>query len=122
MTVAPEAAAATVIYEGHTYYFCSQACREWFQAEPEKDARHQPTPTTRTITPPLFQRGWASVVNHSLNMFRLIAIGTGTAYGYSVVATLLPNLFPHAFRGHSGEAAVYFKAAAMITTHDGHRR
>jgi Cu+-exporting ATPase len=65
---------------------------------------------------PFFQRGWASVVNRSLNMFTLIAIGTGMAYGYSVIATLFPDLFPHAFRGHSGEAAVYFEAAAMITT------
>ncbi len=65
---------------------------------------------------PFFQRGWASVVNRSLNMFTLIAIGTGMAYGYSVIATLFPDLFPHAFRGHSGEAAVYFEAAAVITT------
>ena len=65
---------------------------------------------------PFFQRGWASLVNRSLNMFSLIAIGVGTAYGYSVVATLFPDLFPHAFRGHSGEVAVYFEAAAVITT------
>jgi Cu+-exporting ATPase len=65
---------------------------------------------------PFFQRGWASVVNRSLNMFTLIAIGTGTAYGYSVIATLFPDLFPEAFRGHSGEVAVYFEAAAVITT------
>ena len=49
-------------------------------------------------------------------MFTLIAIGTGTAYGYSVIATLFPDLFPEAFRGHSGEVAVYFEAAAVITT------
>lgn len=48
---------------------------------------------------PFFRRGWASVVNCSLNMFTLIAIGTGTAYGYSVIATLFPDLFPEAFRG-----------------------
>jgi Cu+-exporting ATPase len=65
---------------------------------------------------PFFQRGWASVVNRSFNMFTLIAIGTGTAYGYSVIATLFPDLFPEAFRGHSGEVAVYFEAAAVITT------
>ena len=65
---------------------------------------------------PFFQRGWASLVNRSLNMFTLIAIGVGTAYGYSVVATLFPDLFPHAFRGHGGETAVYFEAAAVITT------
>ena len=65
---------------------------------------------------PFFERGWASLVNRSLNMFTLIAIGVGTAYGYSVVATLFPDIFPHAFRSHSGEAAVYFEAAAVITT------
>ena len=60
-------------------------------------------------------RGWASIVNRSLNMFTLIAIGTGTAYGYSVVATLFPassRMLP----GHGGEVAVYFEAAAVITT------
>ena len=65
---------------------------------------------------PFFQRGWASIVNRSLNMFTLIAIGTGTAYGYSVVATLFPDLLPEAFRGHNGEPVVYFEAAAIITT------
>jgi len=65
---------------------------------------------------PFFERGWASLVNRSLNMFTLIAIGIGTAYVYSVIATLFPDIFPHAFRGHGGEAAVYFEAAAVITT------
>ena len=65
---------------------------------------------------PFFQRGWASIVNRSLNMFTLIAIGVGTAYVYSVVATLFPHLFPRSFRGHSGEVGVYFDAAAVITT------
>src|SRR5207244_268012 len=65
---------------------------------------------------PFFQRGWASIVNRSLNMFTLIAIGTGTAYGYSVVATLFPDIFPDSFRIHGGEVAVYFEAAAVITT------
>src|SRR5262249_2120943 len=65
---------------------------------------------------PFFVRGWASLVNRSLNMFTLIAIGVGTAYGYSVVATLFPHIFPHAFRGHGGEPAVYFEAAAIIAT------
>ncbi len=63
---------------------------------------------------PFFQRGWTSLVNRSLNMFTLIAIGTGTAYVYSVVATLLPEVFPASFRGPSGEVAVYFEAAAII--------
>jgi len=65
---------------------------------------------------PFFQRGWASIVNRSPNMFTLIAIGTGTAYVYSVVAVLLPDLFPSTFRSHSGEIALYFEAAAVITT------
>jgi Cu+-exporting ATPase len=65
---------------------------------------------------PFFQRGWASIVNRSLNMFTLIAIGTGTAYLYSVVATFFPDIFPDSFRTHSGEVAVYFEAAAVITT------
>jgi len=65
---------------------------------------------------PFFQRGWASIVRRSLNMFTLIAVGTGTAYVYSVVATLAPGIFPESFRGHGGEVAVYFEAAAVITT------
>jgi Cu+-exporting ATPase len=63
-----------------------------------------------------FTRGWASLVNRSLNMFTLIALGTGTAYVYSVIATLAPGLFPASFRTHSGAVAVYFEAAAVITT------
>ncbi len=65
---------------------------------------------------PFFQRGWFSIVNRSLNMFTLIAIGTGAAYGYSVIAVLFPDVFPASFRTHSGEVAVYFEAAAVITT------
>ncbi|MEP7338416.1 MAG: heavy metal translocating P-type ATPase, partial [Acidobacteriota bacterium] len=65
---------------------------------------------------PFFQRGWASIINRSPNMFTLIAIGTGAAYGYSVVATLFPGIFPDSFRGHGGEVAIYFEAAAVITT------
>jgi Cu+-exporting ATPase len=65
---------------------------------------------------PFFVRAWASIVNRSLNMFTLIAIGTGTAYGFSVLATLLPDIFPASFRTHSGQVAVYFEAAAVITT------
>jgi Cu+-exporting ATPase len=65
---------------------------------------------------PFFQRGWASIVNRSPNMFTLIAIGTGAAYCFSVVALLFPGIFPMSFRGHGGEVAVYFEAAAVITT------
>jgi Cu+-exporting ATPase len=65
---------------------------------------------------PFFERGWASIVNRSLNMFTLIAIGVGAAYVYSSVATVFPGLFPESFRGHGGEVGVYFDAAAVITT------
>src|ERR1700723_845014 len=65
---------------------------------------------------PFFQRGWASVVNRSLNMFTLIALGTGAAFFYSVIAVLFPQVFPAAFRGAHGEVPVYFEAAAAITT------
>lgn len=65
---------------------------------------------------PFFQRGWASLVNRQLNMFTLIAIGTGTAFVYSLVATVVPGIFPPSFRGHDGQVAVYFEAAAVITT------
>ena len=65
---------------------------------------------------PFFERGWQSLVSRSLNMFTLIAIGTGTAYGISVVAVLAPGIFPPAFREHDGSVPVYFEAAAVITT------
>lgn len=65
---------------------------------------------------PFFQRGWASVVNRSINMFTLIALGTGVAYGYSLAATALPGLFPSGFAGPHGDMAVYYEAAAVITT------
>jgi len=65
---------------------------------------------------PLFQRGWASILNRSPNMFTLIAIGVGAAYLYSLVALFFPQLFPLSFRGHMGEVALYFEAAAVITT------
>ncbi len=64
---------------------------------------------------PFFERGWASLVSRHLNMFTLIAMGTGVAWIYSVVATLAPDAFPSAFRGHDGSVAVYFEAAAVIT-------
>jgi Cu+-exporting ATPase len=65
---------------------------------------------------PFFQRGWASIVNRSLNMFTLIALGTGTAYIYSVVAVIFPNIFPPSFQTMRGAVPVYFEAAAAITT------
>jgi len=63
-----------------------------------------------------FQRGWASIVNRSTNMFTLIAMGTGVAYLYSLIATVLPGIFPSSFRDMSGVPAVYFEAAAAIVT------
>ncbi len=65
---------------------------------------------------PFFVRGWRSIINRGLNMFTLIAVGTGTAYMYSVVATLFPQVFPASFRSEGGQVAVYFEAAAVITT------
>ncbi len=65
---------------------------------------------------PFFVRGWQSIVNRSLNMFTLIGLGTGAAYGYSVVATVFPDVFPASFRDESGGVAVYFEAGAVITT------
>jgi Cu+-exporting ATPase len=65
---------------------------------------------------PFFQRGWASVVNRSTNMFTLIAMGTGVAYVFSVVATLFPQIFPASFRSMGDRPDVYFEAAAAIVT------
>jgi P-type Cu+ transporter len=64
---------------------------------------------------PFFQRGWASIINRAPNMFTLIAIGTGAAYGYSVVAAMAPSLLPLSFHRPDGSVAVYFEAAAVIT-------
>jgi|TARA_R110001592_G_scaffold166482_1_gene401584 Cu+-exporting ATPase len=63
---------------------------------------------------PFFQRGWNSILRRNLNMFTLIAIGTGAAWLYSLFATLAPDLFPPAFRQQDGSVAVYFEAAAVI--------
>ncbi|MGB9204716.1 MAG: heavy metal translocating P-type ATPase [Terriglobales bacterium] len=65
---------------------------------------------------PFFQRGWASVVNRSTNMFTLIAMGTGVAYLFSVVATLFPQIFPASFRSMGDRPDVYYEAAAAIVT------
>ncbi|HEX7285953.1 MAG TPA: heavy metal translocating P-type ATPase [Candidatus Angelobacter sp.] len=65
---------------------------------------------------PFFERGWASLVNRRLNMFTLIAIGTGTAYAYSVVAAIAPGIFPESFRMHDGSVEVYFETSAIIVT------
>jgi Cu+-exporting ATPase len=65
---------------------------------------------------PFFVRGWQSLVNRHLNMFTLIAMGTGVAYLFSAVAVLAPALFPESFRGPGGQVGVYFEAAAVIIT------
>ncbi len=64
---------------------------------------------------PFFERGWRSVVNRRLNMFTLVSLGVGVAFVYSVAATLAPGVFPEAMR-HHGHVAVYYEAAAVITT------
>jgi Cu+-exporting ATPase len=64
---------------------------------------------------PFFRRGWDSLLHRSLNMFTLIALGTGAAWAYSVVATLAPGLFPAGFHAPDGDVAVYFEPAAVIT-------
>ncbi len=64
---------------------------------------------------PFFQRGWTSLLTRKLNMFTLIAMGTGVAWSYSMIAALTPQLFPPAFRKADGSVAVYFEAAAVIT-------
>lgn len=62
-----------------------------------------------------FTRAWQSIINRSLNMFTLIAVGVGAAYSYSAVAVIVPEIFPESFRSH-GEVGLYFEAAAVITT------
>ncbi|MDA8423868.1 MAG: heavy metal translocating P-type ATPase [Nitrospiraceae bacterium] len=65
---------------------------------------------------PFFVRGWQSIITWNPNMFTLIGLGTGVAYGYSIVAALLPHIFPPSFRGKGGEVGTYFEAAAVIVT------
>ena len=72
------------------------------------------TPVVLWAGAPFFVRGWNSLLTRNLNMFTLIAMGTGVAYLYSVAATLAPQLFPPAFRDGHGMVAVYFEAAAVI--------
>ena len=73
------------------------------------------TPVVLWAGAPLFVRGWQSIVNRSLNMFTLISMGIGVAYGYSLFAAVFPNLFPDSFRAADGSVPVYFEAAAAIT-------
>jgi len=73
------------------------------------------TPVVLWAGAPFFERGWRSVAARNLNMFTLIALGTGAAWAYSVIGTLLPSLFPPAMWGADGAVPVYFEAAAVIT-------
>ncbi len=72
------------------------------------------TPVVLWCGLPFFVRGWQSLVHRSLNMFTLIALGTGTAYVYSVFATVAPRIFPASLRGAGGQIDVYFEPAAVI--------
>ena len=72
------------------------------------------TPVVLWAAVPFFHRGYELILNRSPNMWTLISIGVGTAYLYSLVATLMPDVFPHELRGHGGSVQVYFEAAAVI--------
>jgi Cu+-exporting ATPase len=74
------------------------------------------TPVVLWAGLPFFQRGWASLVSRNLNMFTLIAIGTGAAFAYSLAAVLAPGIFPDAFRDEHGAVPLYFEASAVIIT------
>ena len=74
------------------------------------------TPVVLWCGLPFFKRGWASVATRNLNMFTLIALGTGTAFVFSSVAVVAPGIFPATFRGAAGAVELYFEAAAVITT------
>lgn len=74
------------------------------------------TPVVLWAGYPFFHRGWFSIKTKNLNMFTLIALGTGVAFAFSVLATLVPEIFPAAFHEHDGRVGVYFEAAAVIVT------
>jgi Cu+-exporting ATPase len=87
----------------------------WVQQDPSRWAQFLlSTPVVLWCGWPFFQRGWQSILNRSLNMFTLIAIGVGAAFFYSAVVMLLPQIFPPSFAAH-GKIGVYFEAAAIIT-------
>ena len=90
------------------HIFTSQQTSNWIQLV-------LATPVVLWAGWPFFQCGWASLVSRNLNMFTLIALGTGVAWLYSVVGTVVPALFPPTFRGADGSVAVYFEAASVIT-------
>jgi Cu+-exporting ATPase len=92
----------------HLDHYVSMATSMWIQCA-------LATPIVLWCAWPFFQRAWASVLNRSPNMFTLIALGVGTAYSYSLVATFAPELFPAGLRQHSGLIPVYYEAAAVVT-------
>src|SRR5579872_5144223 len=92
-----------------THRFVPEALSNWIQLV-------LATPVALWAGWPFFERAWASLKTRNLNMFTLIAMGVGVAWAYSVVATVAPGLFPRAFRGDHDAVAVYFEAAAVITT------
>jgi Cu+-exporting ATPase len=89
-------------------HFVSMAASRWIQLT-------LATPILLWCAWPFFQRAWASVLNRSPNMFTLIALGVGAAYGYSLVATFAPGLFPASLRQHGDMIPVYYEAAAVVT-------
>jgi Cu+-exporting ATPase len=93
---------------GHIAPFMAPQISNWIQLV-------LATPVVLWAGWPFFQRGWASLVSRNFNMFTLIALGTGIAWIYSLVATIAPGLFPIAYRMEDGSVAVYFEAAAAIT-------
>ena len=87
----------------------------WFQSDASRWIQFFfTTPVVLWAAWPFFQRGWQSIVNRSPNMFTLIALGIGSAYAYSSVVMLFPQIFPHSFAGH-GKIGVYFESAAVVT-------
>jgi len=92
----------------HFEHYVSMAASMWFQFV-------LATPIVWWCAWPFFQRAWASVLNRSPNMFTLIALGVGASYGYSLVATFAPGLFPVGLRQSGGLIPVYFEAAAVVT-------
>ncbi|MGV8995572.1 MAG: heavy metal translocating P-type ATPase [Parvibaculaceae bacterium] len=94
---------------GHAGYFNgAMDYAQWIEAA-------LATPVVLWCGAPFFARGWASLVTRHLNMFTLIALGTGLAWTYSLVAMMVPQIFPAGFRNAMGEVPVYFEAAAVIT-------
>jgi Cu+-exporting ATPase len=89
-------------------HFASLAASRWIQFAFS-------TPIVLWCAWPFFQRAWASVLNRSANMFTLIALGVGASYGYSLVASFAPKLFPAGLRAHGGLIPVYYEAAAVVT-------